>query len=275
MVEFESSHSGKLVASQWLERLERLERALVQRGRENLAIVAITPLRQLMGRASSGEATLEPAMDLIGKAFVELKDCVVQIDKLPNLALFDEITRLARPKTLPPPPPEGETIRDSFVQTTDADLERLLDAVGGSTAKKSSTRAKARDDLGTLREPYSNESAAGVAATEPADGGRVLMKGELHPQLVTDLIQLFSQNGETGMLYVESQGKKASAYFNAGAIVDAECGELSGEPAFFELMMMRDGRFSYQRGVSSTFTRIHRRTQHLLMETLRRIDETA
>ena len=40
-------------------------------------------------------------------------------------------------------------------------------------------------------------------------------------------------------------------------------------------MHIREGRFSYQRGVQAPEVRIYRSAQHLIMDTLRMIDEAS
>jgi hypothetical protein len=134
------------------------------------------------------------------------------------------------------------------------------------------------DDLGTLREPLLQRAGAAGAPGAPATDGpdaRVLMKGELQPGLLSDIIQLFAQNSETGRLYIEGVDRVASIYLTDGAIVNAQCDDVEGERAFFEAMNISKGRFSYQRGVRATDIRINRTAQHLIMEALRLIDEQA
>jgi hypothetical protein len=139
--------------------------------------------------------------------------------------------------------------------------------------------------LGTLREPIGvptrkagSDDADGKATAPVGAAGaaaRVLMKGELQPGLLADLIQLFSQNTETGRLVVEATDGEASVFFKDGRIVDASFSDDVGEKAFFRTMLVQRGRFSYQRGAEAAQVRIQRSAQHLIMDTLRLIDEAS
>jgi hypothetical protein len=101
-----------------------------------------------------------------------------------------------------------------------------------------------------------------------------MMKGELQPGLLADLVQIFAQNQETGRLVIEGgDGIPAVVHFKKGRIADAECGGESGERGFFHAMLIQEGRFSYQRGVEVPEERIFRSAHHLIMDTLRLIDE--
>jgi hypothetical protein len=121
------------------------------------------------------------------------------------------------------------------------------------------------DELGTMRSPL----------VKGSPDARVLMKGELHPGLLTDLVQLFAQNAETGRLVLreETSRRVASIFFDSGKIVDAALDGGVGEDAFMGAMAIRRGLFSYQRGVKADQFRITRSTKHLLFESLRLIDE--
>lgn len=122
------------------------------------------------------------------------------------------------------------------------------------------------DELGTMRSPL----------VKGSPDARVLMKGELHPGLLTDLVQLFAQNAETGRLVLreETSRRVASIFFDSGKIVDAALDGGVGEDAFMGAMAIRRGLFSYQRGVKADHFRITRSTKHLLFESLRLIDES-
>jgi len=293
--------------SVWAQRIAQLEAALSASGRDQLVVNAMTPMRQLFGAVTSAPGGPPPeAVDLLGRAFAEIKACVVDPTRQPDPALFAHIRSLAGMPDAPsapttgingvnghaapaPPPalnavshPAGasaearagtEQVADpevdeaasalltGFASGDDDELSALLDTVGGPAASQPGEQ-RAKDELGTLREDDGSE-------------GRVFMKGELQPGLLSDLIQLFAQNRETGRLLIESPQGKASLFLTDGQIVDAECGGEVGEKGFYNLMQIREGRFSYQRGTPAQNVRIYRKTQHLIMDTLRLIDESA
>lgn len=239
----------------WGDRITTLENALKRQGHQRL-LGPMAILKDFHEWLRSREPTPE-AMQALGQALLEVRACVVVPGKEPDGRVFERLQELSRPE-------EDEAARamlDSLVDAGEAELEALVASV------QPERRRKPHDDLGTLREPLA--TAGGQAA------GRVLMKGELQPGLLTDLLQLFAQNMETGCLVIEGPRHRASIYFRDGSITDAECGGDVGERGFFRAMMCKEGRFAYQRGVAAPVERIFRNAQHLIMDTLRLIDESS
>jgi hypothetical protein len=233
----------------WGDRIEALEAALSRSGMTRL----LGPMGQIRAYfASRGGVLDEEATRLLARALGEVRACVADAGRTFDPEL---LVRLE--------PEAARELFDSLLGADDSAIETLVAAVGEGAAP--APASKARDELGTLREP--------LASQQPG-AARVLMKGELQPGLLTDLIQLFSQNTETGSLFLEGKTSSASIFFKDGRIVDAACGEETGERAFFLAMLVREGRFSYQRGVEAPTPRIFRSAQHLIMDTLRLIDES-
>jgi len=274
--------------SPWFERTDALRAVLKRIGRDDLenALEAIRALLQASG-ASAGRLAL--ALPTVTDALRNIKDCVLDRSKTLDDTIFARVRALtAEPTTAAmtttPPPFDGPKRHhdedaapyvstgddwaakalDSFGSTDDAALAALAALAGSAVSVQ---RTEVRDDLGTLREPL------GKGLRAPAHNARVLMKGELTPGLLADLVQLFAQNSETGRLVIESGTTKSDIYFRNGMIVDAESGSLAGEKAFFHAVLIRDGKFSYQRGVVPPQARILRSAQHLIMEALRLLDE--
>jgi len=295
--------------SSWGQRITQLEAALEASGRRELAVSAMAPVRQLFDHLTrSPDGPPPDAVDLLGRAFAELKACIVDPGRAPDPGLLQRLQERAAEvvpggaptvngsgpsgtnghagpgfssatpgfasvaegdaaaadsPTSEAAPLDGDAfaLLQGFASGDDDELSALLDTVDARDASGQSERLK--DELGTLRE------------NEDSHEGRVFMKGELQPGLLSDLIQLFAQNRETGRLLIESTQGKASLFLAEGQIVDAECGGEVGEKGFYNLMQIREGRFSYQRGIQSQNVRIYRKTQHLIMDTLRLIDESA
>ncbi|MCU0654008.1 MAG: DUF4388 domain-containing protein [Polyangiaceae bacterium] len=241
----------------WGDRITTLENALKRQGHQRL-LGPMATLRDFYEWLRSREPTPE-AMQALGQALLEVRACVVVPGKEPDGRVFERLRELSRPE-------EDEAARamlDSLVDAGEAELEALVASV------QPEKQGKPQDDLGTLREPLT------TARGQAPPGGRVLMKGELQPGLLTDLLQLFAQNTETGCLMIEGPGHRASIYFRDGSIIDAECKGDVGERGFFRAMMCKEGRFAYQRGVAAPEERIFRNAQHLIMDTLRLIDESS
>lgn len=240
--------------TQWAERAASF-RALVEKtGR--------TDLVPLVEAVSSALALPMPAADpsellaTVGRILVEAKRCVAE-RRAAAAAIVAEAAAL-REMTDEATAAETSALLDGFGSLDDGSLDDLAHQIAAT--------AKPKDELGTL-----GEGLRGAKA--PA--GRVLMKGELHPGLLTDLMQLFAQNMETGCLVVEGVVGTASVYFREGRIVDAVLGSDVGEKAFFRAMSIREGRFLYQKDLGTPEVRIHRSAQHLIMDTLRIMDEAS
>jgi hypothetical protein len=268
----------------WQARLDRLQDAFTRSARHDL-VPLVDRLREVIAVATDGD---EPTLVLLREATRELRarllDPARATGHLETL-LYEHLARKAPLPSAPEPPsqtivpPAADTssalwMRRSLADTDDEELDAFAGLIRQSEAKRQaiSPGKRALDELGTLREPIPSTAGGHVAPTTAA---RVLMKGELQPGLVTDLLQLFAQNAETGRLVLEGTTTLAAVFFREGRITDAECEGDGGEKAFFRAMLIRDGRFSYERGVETTTPRIFRSAQHLIMDTLRLIDEAS
>src|SRR5205085_9374189 len=68
-------------------------------------------------------------------------------------------------------------------------------------------------------------------------------------------------------------GQLARVWVRDGQVIDAELGQLAGEPAFWRLMTWDRGHFRVDFSSSPRETRIRSGTQAALMEAMRRVDE--
>lgn len=248
----------------WSDRVRALEAVLGRAGRHDL-LDGLQRVRGLLAVIAERPSDSASAFALLGRALLDVKACVVDRGRALDRALFAEIDRACG---------EDEGSSGEWVSSVLDGIGAADDDALGAFAESVSrtNKAEARDELGTLREPLvTRHSSANMSPISP----RVLMKGELSAGLLADLIQLFAQNAETGLLVIEGRGGNASIYFRGGAVVDAEHGDDVGEKAFFRTMAIREGRFAYQRGVEAEGVRIHRTAQHLIMESLRLMDEGA
>jgi len=247
--------------STWTDRVRSLEGALARRGRTDL-LPALGALLSVLA-IDDAESKRDAMEGLVGRVLADVKACIADPKRSIATSLFAEMDDLVA---------SAEAEEQSWAtdllaglgSADDSQIEALASAV------RALEPMAPRDELGTLREPLNRGPRA--PGTAPA---RVLMKGELHPGLLADLIQLFAQNAETGLLLIDGGGTTASIFFKAGVITDAVCDADSGEKGFFRAMQIREGRFSYQRGVEAETVRIYRTAQHLIMDTLRMMDEAS
>ena len=96
--------------------------------------------------------------------------------------------------------------------------------------------------------------------------------GSIH---LTDLVQLLCLARSSLLIRLDSPGGKGSIHIRKGQICHAETGRLAGEDAFSELMRWQGGRFETQALPEDVTVTIEKPLEHLIMESLRRYDETA
>jgi predicted regulator of Ras-like GTPase activity (Roadblock/LC7/MglB family) len=90
---------------------------------------------------------------------------------------------------------------------------------------------------------------------------------------LTDVIQLKGHNKYTGGITVAYGDSEGVIYFVDGEIIHAEQGGQTGEQAIFQIIKWPGGNFNIHPEMTSNVCTIHYRTDFLLMEALRRLDE--
>lgn len=98
-------------------------------------------------------------------------------------------------------------------------------------------------------------------------------KGAVSGLSLTDVIQLKGHNKYTGAISVEYGNSQGVIYFVDGEIIHAEQGDESGEKAIYQIIKWPGGTFNIHPEMSSNVCTIHYRTDFLLLEALRRMDE--
>lgn len=98
-------------------------------------------------------------------------------------------------------------------------------------------------------------------------------KGAVAGLSLTDVIQLKGHGKYTGAISVEYGNSQGVIYFVDGEIIHAEQGEESGEQAIYEIIKWPGGTFAIHPEMTSNVCTIHYRTDFLLLEALRRLDE--
>lgn len=97
--------------------------------------------------------------------------------------------------------------------------------------------------------------------------------GSLREMALPDVIQILSQGRKTGRLTVSFGGEEGEVHFGDGAIYDARFGRLSGEEAFYRMLLLVDGDFSLDPDFKPGMRVIQAQTESLLLEGMRRMDE--
>lgn len=107
------------------------------------------------------------------------------------------------------------------------------------------------------------------------DDSKTRFSGSLTEMSVVDLLQTIDVSRKSGVLNLTREdGDQGMISFDSGAVIHAAVEDLGGEDAVYRLLLWRDGTFDLEfRKVSLVERTVHRTTQALLMEGMRRLDE--
>jgi hypothetical protein len=100
------------------------------------------------------------------------------------------------------------------------------------------------------------------------------LKGDLTELPLADLIEMTALGGKTGRLLVSSAdgGLAGTLDFRSGRLVDAACGKLVADRAFYALLAVREGAFEFDGDASVGEGEELLPARTLLMEGMRRLD---
>jgi two-component system chemotaxis response regulator CheY len=109
---------------------------------------------------------------------------------------------------------------------------------------------------------------------KPAPAPSAGLVGRLETMPIADLVQVLNICRKTGLLRLHQVSGSACIYFDDGEIRHSELGDSTGEEAFYRLMAWTDAGFAFESGVRTPSSSVTQPTMTLLMEGLRRIDES-
>lgn len=98
--------------------------------------------------------------------------------------------------------------------------------------------------------------------------------GAVSGMSLADIIQVKGGNRYSGCLIVDHGGNSGVIFFRDGDVVHAEQEHLNGEEAFYSVMGWAGGTFRSEPKVSTTRRTIDQSLGFLILEALRRMDET-
>jgi CheY-like chemotaxis protein len=105
--------------------------------------------------------------------------------------------------------------------------------------------------------------------------GRTRFAGDLADVGVVDLVQTIELNRKSGIIHVANRdGRHGSIYFRDGKVIDAEVGRLSGANAVYRLFTWSEGQFAVEFKQIRRHDVIDAAMAPLLMEGMRRLDES-
>jgi len=101
------------------------------------------------------------------------------------------------------------------------------------------------------------------------------LEGTLDELPLADMIEMTSLGNKSGLLVLaDTLGSTVGSLgFNNGRLVSASCGALRGESAFYALLDVREGSFSFEPRDDVPAEEFNLSTASLLIEGMRRIDE--
>ena len=102
------------------------------------------------------------------------------------------------------------------------------------------------------------------------------LRGDLGELPLPDLVEMTSVGGKTGrlVLFDEEDAVAGVLMFRAGRLVGAHSGELTAEKAFYALLGLKTGSFDFDPAAELDDEDVNLPTESLLIEGMRRLDET-
>ena len=109
----------------------------------------------------------------------------------------------------------------------------------------------------------------------PQRGARTAVSGSLEEMGLTDMVQILAQGRKTGALKIRSGNESGELHFVSGEVYNAVFGKRSGDDAFFELLKLKTGDFVLDPDFKAEQRVITISAEGLLLEAMRRLDESA
>jgi hypothetical protein len=136
------------------------------------------------------------------------------------------------------------------------------------------------DRVATLEKSVAAQAGGGngapAQAPQPPAPGTLdfVLGGKIQEGLMADILQLVSSNILSGVFTVDHLETTLKLYFKDGEICHAQGDGLSGESAVFAALALDDGQFYFEETEDLPEERtIENKTQFLILEALRQIDE--
>ena len=146
----------------------------------------------------------------------------------------------------------------------------IMTAYGSAEVQKEATR---RGSFYYIEKPFeiSDIRTLILKALEEKRGGFI---GQIVDLRLVDIIQMSCLGMFTMSLTVSQGNEKGFIYFENGEITHAEVRDMEGKDALYSILEWNEGRFNSQMGVVPPKKTIMDRWEHLLIEGMRRRDET-
>lgn len=135
------------------------------------------------------------------------------------------------------------------------------------------TRAFRTGVLDVLEKPIDPESLTSKIRDLLAREDQAL-EGNLQMMSLASIIQINCEERNQAQLVLNHLGKSGTIFFNNGEMVHAEAGDLVGDEAIYSLLGWEGGTFKLKMGVGPGLITIDKNWSGLLLEGMRRIDES-
>lgn len=100
------------------------------------------------------------------------------------------------------------------------------------------------------------------------------ISGSLKEMSLPDVLQIVGNSRKTGRLVITSAGRRGEIHLAEGQVWDARFSGARAQDAFFKLLLLGDGDFEFDSSFSPTARLISDQLESLLLEGMRRLDET-
>ena len=100
------------------------------------------------------------------------------------------------------------------------------------------------------------------------------VSGSLTEMSLPDVVQILFHGRKSGKLAIASEGKRGEILFSDGQIFDASFGDEHKEEAFYQMLLLRGGDFELDPNFKATERKIELHPESLLLEGMRRLDES-
>jgi len=241
-----------------------------------------TPSHSADDTAPGGRVlVLEPDLDLAEQIRNALREAAssAEVDVAPTLAQAHEIILRAKPDLFVLDIDAVPDIGQEFLYDlrTSHPNARAIVLTGGHLASHQEQVA----GLGAIHFlekpfPHGDFVALVEALLSPSSApDSEKFQGTLSDLHLADIIQLKCMSGSSAVLqFTGPKGEKARVYFNAGQVLHATAPGKEGVAAFNEIVNWKGGQISEVSGAAPVRRTIHEDWQMLLMEAVRKIDET-
>ena len=145
----------------------------------------------------------------------------------------------------------------------------IMTAYGSSDVQREASR---RGSLFYVEKPFEISDIRKIIVD--LIGKKKGFQGKVFGLQLTDIIQMNCLSRVTTALTITKDSEKGVIYLNEGEVVHAECGEEKGTDAFYRILSWQEGEFASDIGILPPVQTIHQSWEHLLVEAMRRTDES-